>query len=431
MIEVSVVMNSFSIPSSGMRLNNPLSRHKKSTKRVPSYYHPTISGYCGTTQHVDKGVWQSFRHTSSRPHLADPSNTIRNFVVLLSAGQQNTFQHFLSIRHCRRIFGLRYHLFADIHVFPCISRCSSMIGVILYEWITFGLRCFGTRPEKHSVFHMMFSCKMLTKHFRRTKSTCIIGLTCSSICLHFGGEESPLVLALDFNSLQSHDLCCLPQRPPVCWCNKLAGCWDKVPVGTELLEANCSIECGVNESGEDAGVFNNASRLSSSSDLSRSALRWRRRSPTKRHLELMVDELNAGRPQCPVGLNTLVIPRKATLTASDKQPLVYLICGHVQGTHDWGHEKDSNHHTCPMCLKVGPVVKLCMGIEPAFYVDSGPPSYCFNPCGHMASEKTVKYWAAVPIPHGTNGFHAACPFCASPLEGDPGFLKLIFQDNCD
>ena len=80
---------------------------------------------------------------------------------------------------------------------------------------------------------------------------------------------------------------------------------------------------------------------------------------------------------------------------------------------------------------MGPVVKVCMGIEPAFYVDSGPPTFCFNPCGHMASEKTVKYWASVPIPHGTNGFHAACPFCASPLEGDPGYVRLIFQDNCD
>lgn len=66
----------------------------------------------------------------------------------------------------------------------------------------------------------------------------------------------------------------------------------------------------------------------------------------------MVDDLNAGRPQCPVGLNTLVIPRKATLTSTEKQPVVYLNCGHVQGLHEWGHEKDSNSHTCPMCLKV-------------------------------------------------------------------------------
>lgn len=44
-----------------------------------------------------------------------------------------------------------------------------------------------------------------------------------------------------------------------------------------------------------------------------------------------------------------------------------------------------------MCLEVGPVVTLCMGLEPAFYVDIGPPTFAFNPCGHMATEKTVKW----------------------------------------
>lgn len=43
-----------------------------------------------------------------------------------------------------------------------------------------------------------------------------------------------------------------------------------------------------------------------------------------------------------------------------------------------------------MCLVAGAVVKLSMGIEPAFYVDCGPPTYAFSPCGHMATEKTVK-----------------------------------------
>lgn len=56
---------------------------------------------------------------------------------------------------------------------------------------------------------------------------------------------------------------------------------------------------------------------------------------TKRDLEKLVDEINAGRPQCPVGLNTLVIPRKpSTAHGSDQlnnQPYVYLNCGHVQG----------------------------------------------------------------------------------------------------
>lgn len=116
-------------------------------------------------------------------------------------------------------------------------------------------------------------------------------------------------------------------------------------------------------------------------------------SPNKRLLEAMIDELNASRPQCPVGLNTLVISRKsASLGASDdKQPYVYLNCGHVQGYHNWGQNgPNSNCRTCPMCFKVGPIVKLTMGIEPSFCTSSGLPNYSFNPCGHMTSEATAK-----------------------------------------
>ena len=70
---------------------------------------------------------------------------------------------------------------------------------------------------------------------------------------------------------------------------------------------------------------------------------------TNRHLEKMVDDLNAGKPQCPVGLNTLVLPRKSTLPPPDQTPYVYLKCGHVQGLHHWGKEGESR--TCPICLK--------------------------------------------------------------------------------
>ncbi|KAL3285499.1 hypothetical protein HHI36_000031 [Cryptolaemus montrouzieri] len=171
-------------------------------------------------------------------------------------------------------------------------------------------------------------------------------------------------------------------------------------------------------------------------DLCGATLLWRSaeglaKSPSKRDLEREIDEINAGRPQCPVGLNTLVIPRKITPNENQQQPYVYLNCGHVQGLHDWGQDKDSGDRKCPICLELGPVVKVCMGLEPAFYVDTGLPSFAFNPCGHMATEKTVKYWANIAIPHGTNGFHAVCPFCASPLSGSPGYVRLIFQDNVD
>lgn len=213
-----------------------------------------------------------------------------------------------------------------------------------------------------------------------------------------------------------------------------AGIWREISVGGGvyyLRITRSAAQKGVKIE-EDTNILQDGTLI----DLCGATLLWRSaeglsRSPTRQHLEEKLDELNAGRPQCPVGLNTLVIPRKGTLSANEKQPYVYLNCGHVQGLHDWGQEKNSNVRICPICLEVGPTVKLCMGIEPAFYVDIGPPTFAFNPCGHMASEKTVKYWASIPIPHGTNTFHAACPFCATPLSGHPGYVRLIFQDHVD
>lgn len=215
-------------------------------------------------------------------------------------------------------------------------------------------------------------------------------------------------------------------------------------------------------------------------DLCGATLLWRsvdgfKSAPTKKTLEEKIDTLNASRPQCPVGLNTLVIPRKPILPNNHQhsrhshhnhhhshshhhhhhrdnhqhnelsqqissnseiinshQPYVYLKCGHVQGYHKWGATEKSNQRTCPICLSVGTVAKLSMGLEPSFYIDSGPLSHVFNPCGHMASEKTVSYWCSVKIPHGTHFFHSICPFCATPLATDePASTKLIFQDDCD
>jgi pellino protein len=204
-------------------------------------------------------------------------------------------------------------------------------------------------------------------------------------------------------------------------------------------------------------------------DLCGATLLWRsldgfRASPTKKTLEEKIDMLNASRPQCPVGLNTLVIPRKPILPnannhrsnhrhsrkdiqqgggvkesggvygddKSGHQPYVYLKCGHVQGYHDWGATSKMNQRKCPVCLTVGTVAKLSMGLEPSFYVDSGPLTHVFNPCGHMASEKTVRYWSTVQIPHGTHYFHSICPFCATPLTTtEPSTSKLIFQEGLD
>lgn len=72
---------------------------------------------------------------------------------------------------------------------------------------------------------------------------------------------------------------------------------------------------------------------------------------------MLIERTNRERPICPVGLYTLVLPHSEDTIESreldvKQQPYVYLTCGHVQGLHLWGLNKDSNYRTCPMCLKV-------------------------------------------------------------------------------
>ncbi|CDQ68027.1 unnamed protein product, partial [Oncorhynchus mykiss] len=178
-------------------------------------------------------------------------------------------------------------------------------------------------------------------------------------------------------------------------------------------------------------------------DLCGATLLWRTadglfHTPTQKHLEALRQEINAARPQCPVGLNTLAFPSmqrsRALSSLEDKQPWVYLACGHVHGYHNWGHRSEQEptaQRECPMCRTVGPYVPLWLGCEPAFYVDVGAPTHAFVPCGHVCSEKSAKYWAEIPLPHGTHAFHAACPFCATQLCLTQGCAKLIFQGPID
>ena len=77
--------------------------------------------------------------------------------------------------------------------------------------------------------------------------------------------------------------------------------------------------------------------------------------------------------------------------------------------------------------QAGHFIPLKFGMEPAFYVDNGPLTHAFCPCGHVTSEATAKYWSQVPLPYGKDEFRAACPFCGKPLEGEDGFVRLIFQ----
>jgi len=77
---------------------------------------------------------------------------------------------------------------------------------------------------------------------------------------------------------------------------------------------------------------------------------------SEREFEDKIDDINAGRPQCPVGLMTLVLPRKGTLGMNDKQPFVYTHCGHVHGQHQWGQGNNNEEgRTCPLCLSVSSI----------------------------------------------------------------------------
>ncbi|KAJ6637458.1 Protein pellino [Pseudolycoriella hygida] len=279
-----------------------------------------------------------------------------------------------------------------------------------------------------------FACRILVERTENPRARIYAAGFDTSRNIFLGEKATKWQDNVEIDGLTTNGVLIMHPNGPFCGGQAQCGVWRECSVGGDIfcLRESRSAQQKGRQAPDETNVLLDGTLI----DLCGATLLWRsaeglQNSPTKKDLEKLVDEINAGRPQCPVGLNTLVIPRKVTLGEHINQPYVYLNCGHVQGNHDWGQDKSTGARRCPMCLEVGPVVTLCMGIEPAFYVDSGPASFAFNPCGHMASEASVKYWANVDIPHGTNGFQAVCPFCATPLLGCPGYLKLIFQDNLD
>jgi pellino protein len=140
-------------------------------------------------------------------------------------------------------------------------------------------------------------------------------------------------------------------------------------------------------------------------DLCGVTLMWRsamglEQTPTQKLLSDFRKELNDGFMHCPVGLQTLYIPkgdspqiqRSSSQYASVRFPWVYLTCGHVHGPHEWkADQKETNEHrTCPVCRKVGPFVRLSIGEERGYCLDTKPPTHAFVPCGHMCSESTAR-----------------------------------------
>ncbi len=75
-----------------------------------------------------------------------------------------------------------------------------------------------------------------------------------------------------------------------------------------------------------------------------------------------------------------------------REPWVYTICGHVYSQHNWkaGPEESNKSRTCPLCRTISPYCKLELGVERGFFIDDGPLTHAFVPCGHVTSEKSTK-----------------------------------------
>ena len=213
----------------------------------------------------------------------------------------------------------------------------------------------------------------------------------------------------------------------------MAGTWREVSVDGSIFgrrEPRSAIVEGIPVPTED-NVLTDGTLI----DLCGATLLWRSsdgliRSPSLDNLKASLNQLNELK-MWPDDILELVLPYKSTSGREEDNDMLLACgaCGHVQKKSN--HEKATvnyNNDFCPFCRGISQFLKLCLGIETAFYTDFGPPLYCFVPCGHMVNEETAKYWASVPIPCIKSGFYSACPFCGIPFEGSTGYIKLIFSE---
>ncbi len=98
-------------------------------------------------------------------------------------------------------------------------------------------------------------------------------------------------------------------------------------------------------------------------------------------------------------------------TNEENRSYVFPACGHVHGYHPSMLNKP-----CPLCRKMGPFVPIAFTFEPA--VCDKKPTHVFNPCGHIASLQTCRYWSEIPMfSRNLPSFdmNPICPFCATEL----------------
>ncbi|KAF0292557.1 Protein pellino [Amphibalanus amphitrite] len=410
------------------------------TPRPPAghrYGELVILGYNGIVAHGDKDRRPSkfLLHKRVAANGVKPARYYEVKQPQMSQAVRDRCQHSVSYTLSRhKAIIVEYAPDPDTDLFQVGRSSESPIDFVVLDTIP-GVKAEDTRDSKvvHSTISR-FACRLLVNRATMRANVYAAGFD-SSRNIFLGEKATKWETDGIIDGLTTNGILLMHPQGAFCGGRGRPGAWMEVSVGGGMYGLRATRSAAQ----KGLKMEDQTSELQDGTlvDLCGATLLWRSaeglsRSPTKHDLERMVDQLNAGRPQCPVGLNTLVIPRKSAAPATgDGDPWVYLNCGHVQGRHQWGHEHGTDSLTCPMCFKTGSVVRLCMGMEPCFHVDCERPTHAFSPCGHMASEATVRYWSAVMIPHGTNGFHSMCPFCATPLSAATPHVRLIFQDNLD
>ena len=117
-------------------------------------------------------------------------------------------------------------------------------------------------------------------------------------------------------------------------------------------------------------------------------------------MDKLVDDFNSTEPLCPVMFNRLWLAKgdkpidcgHSVDSECNCSPIfVNLTCGHVQGNWPDADQDTNSIPVCSICRAEWRAVKLSVGTEREFWVDCGPLSHCFDPCGCVTSEMTTRY----------------------------------------
>lgn len=273
-----------------------------------------------------------------------------------------------------------------------------------------------------------FACRIMVERSGASKAKVFAAGFDSNRNIFLGEKATKWQNDLEIDGLTTNGVLVMHPTGQFCGGNAKCGIWHECSIGGDIfsMRGTRSSQQKGRKMQEETNVLKDGTLI----NLGGTTLLWRsaeglKMTPRNADLKRLVEEMNADRSQL-IGSNTLTIPRDHTSRDQMYYPYVNLNCGHVEGNYDWKEEDSTDKRMCKKCVKVGPIVRICMGMETAFYVDSGPPIFAFSPCGHVTTEATVKYWSSVDIPHGTEGFQAECPFCGTPLLEYPGYIKLLF-----